>query len=157
MYTLSAILVVFTLSGIVWAQTASTGTVLGLVTDPTGAVVPGATVELEDAATKAVRSATTNAAGRYVFVALPPGTYSIRAAARGFQQAAVPSVVVEVTQSYTINLALSIGESRQTIEVTGTPGAELQTLDSTVGSTIGGDTLMSLPSLQRNVASLLTL
>jgi hypothetical protein len=140
-----------------WAQTASTGTVLGLVTDPTGAVVPGATVELEDAATKAVRSVTTNAAGRYVFVALPPGTYSIRAAARGFQQAEVSSVVVEVTRSDTIDLQLSIGEARQTIEVTATPGAELQTLDSTVGSTIGGDNLLSLPALNRNVTGLLTL
>ena len=157
MRVLSAILLVSTVSGIMWAQTASTGTVLGLVTDPTGGVVPGATVELEDAATKAVRSVTTNAAGRYVFVALPPGTYSIRAAARGFQQAEVASVVVEVTQSYTINLQLSIGEARQTIEVTATPGAELQTLDSTVGSTIGGDDLMSLPALNRNVTGLLTL
>src|SRR5271157_6008301 len=122
MRTLAAILMVSTLSGILWAQTASTGTVLGLVTDPTGAVVPGATVELEDAATKAVRSMTTNTAGRYVFVALPPGTYSVRATARGFQQAEVASVAVEVTQSYTINLQLAIGEARQTIEVTTTPG-----------------------------------
>src|SRR5271157_642339 len=157
MRTLAAILVVFTLSGIVWAQTASTGTVLGLVTDPTGAVVPGATVELEDAATKAVRSVTSNAAGRYVFVALPPGTYSVRASARGFQQAEVSSVVVEVTKSYTVNLQLELGESRQTIEVTAAPGAELQTLDSTVGSTIGGDDLMSLPGMNRNVTGLLTL
>src|SRR5664279_1112571 len=155
--TLSAILVVSTVSGIMWAQTASTGTVLGLVTDPTGAVVPGATVELEDAATKAVRSVTTNAAGRYVFVALSPGTYSIRAAAKGFQQAEVTSVVVEVTKSNTINLQLSIGEARQTIEVTAAPGAELQTLDSTVGATVGGDTLMELPSLNRNVTGLLSL
>ena len=154
---LLAILVVSTLSGIVWAQTASTGTVLGLVTDPTGAVVPGATVEVVDAATKAVRSASTNAAGRYVFVALEPGDYSVRATAKGFQQAEVPSVTVEVTKSYTINLQLAIGEARQTIEVTATPGAELQTLDSTVGSTIGGDTLMQLPALNRNVTGLLTL
>ena len=155
--TLSAILVVSTLSVMVWAQTASTGTVLGLVTDPTGAVVPGATVEVVDAATKAVRSVRTNAAGRYVFVALEPGAYSVRATAQGFQQAEVPSVAVEVTKSYTINLQLSIGEARQTIEVTATPGAELQTLDSTVGSTIGGDTLMALPALNRNVTGLLTL
>ena len=154
---LSAVAAMATVSGILWGQTASTGTVLGLITDPAGATVPGATVELEDAATKAVRSATTNAAGRYVFVALPPGTYSVRARAAGFQQATVPSVVVEVTKSYTINLQLPIGEAHQTIEVTATPGAELQTLDATVGSTLGGDTLMLLPTLQRNVTGLLTL
>jgi hypothetical protein len=87
--------------------------VLGLVTDPSGAVVPGATVEAEDASTNAVHLVTTNAAGRYVFVGLPPGTYSIRATAAGFQQAGVPSVEVEVNKSYTINLQLAIGEARR--------------------------------------------
>src|SRR5215469_6242952 len=102
-----SIIVMIAVSGrVLLAQTASTGTVLGLVTDPAGAVVPGATVELEDAATKAVRTASTNSAGRYVFVALPPGAYSIRANAAGFRQASVPSVAVEVTKSYTINLQL---------------------------------------------------
>jgi hypothetical protein len=149
-------IVVSILSAMAWAQTASTGTVLGLVTDPTGAVVPGATVDLEDAATKTIRTVSTNAAGRYVFVGLPPGTYAVRAKATGFQQAQVPSVVVEVSKSYNINLGLPLGESRQTIEVTAT-GAELQTLDSTVGSTLGGSTLSLLPSLQRNVTALLTL
>jgi hypothetical protein len=153
----AAIAAITVLSVRLMAQTASTGTVLGLVSDPGGAVVPGAAVEIEDAATKVVRTAATNSAGRYVFVALPPGTYAVRANATGFRQAAVPAVVVEVTKSYTINLQLEIGESRQTIEVSATPGAELQTLDSTVGSTLGGQDLMMLPSLQRNVTGMLTL
>jgi hypothetical protein len=153
---LFAMLLASTLWATVWAQTASTGTVLGLITDPTGAVVPGATVDLEDAATKAVRTVTTNAVGRYVFVGVPPGTYGVRATAAGFQQARIPSIVVEVTKSYTINLQLPLGESRQTIEVTAT-GAELQTMDATVGSTLGGNTLLLLPTLQRNVTGLLTL
>lgn len=148
-------LVVSALSGL-WAQTASTGTVLGLVTDPTGAVVPGATVQLQDAATSAVRSVTTNGAGRYSFVGVPPGTYSVNATATGFQQAQVPSVVVEVTKSYTVNIQLPLGQSRQTVEVTAT-GAELQTMDSTLGSQLGGDTLSMLPTLARNVSTLLTL
>ena len=153
---LFAMLLASTLWATVWAQTAGTGTVLGLVTDPTGAVVPGATVELQDAATKAVRSVTTNEAGRYVFVGVPPGTYAVRARAAGFKQAQVPSLAVEVTKSYTVNLQLPLGESRQTIEVTAT-GAELQTMDATVGATLGGNTLLLLPTLQRNVTGLLTL
>lgn len=151
------IAIIAMVAGALWAQTANTGSILGQITDPAGAVVPGATVELQDAATKATRSTTTNELGRYVFVALPPGTYSVRASATGFQQATVPSVVVEVTKSYTINLQLPLGESKQTIEVTAIPGAELQTLDATVGSTIGGDALLQLPTLQRNVTGLLTL
>jgi hypothetical protein len=153
---LFAMLLASTLWATVWAQTAGTGTVLGLITDPTGAVVPGATVDLEDAATKAVRTVTTNAVGRYVFVGVPPGTYAVRATAAGFQQARIPSIVVEVTKSYTINLQLPLGETRQTIEVTAT-GAELQTMDATVGATLGGSTLLLLPTLQRNVTGLLTL
>jgi len=152
-----AIVVTSALSGLLWAQTASTGTLLGLVTDPTGALIPGATVELQDSTTNAVRSIACNAAGRYVFVGVPPGTYAVRATAKGFKQAEVSSVAVEVTKSYTINLQLQLGESRQTIEVSATPGAELQTLDSTLGATLGGDSLISLPTLNRNVTGLLTL
>ncbi len=64
---------------------------------------------------------------------------------------------MEVTKSYTVDLQLSLGQSRQTVEVSSTPGAELQTLDSSVGSTLGGNTLLWLPTLQRNVTSLLLL
>lgn len=144
-------------SALAFAQTTNTGTVLGLVSDPAQATVPGATVQLQDVATSIVRTATTNIVGRYVFVGVPPGTYSVKVTAQGFQQSVVPSVVVEVGKSYTVDVELKVGESRQTIEVTAMPGAELQTLDSTIGSTIGGDTLLLLPTLQRNVTSLLLL
>lgn len=127
-------------------QTTNTGTVLGLVTDPAEAAVPGATVQLQDTATGVVRSVTTNIAGRYVFVGVPPGTYSVKVTAPGFQQAVVPAVVVEVGKSYAVDVQLSVGETRQTIEITAS-GAELQTLDSTIGTTIGGDALLLPPTL----------
>ena len=60
-----------------WAQTTSMGTITGLVTDQSNAVVPDATVTVKDNATSEVRTITTNSAGRYVFVNLPPGTYDI--------------------------------------------------------------------------------
>jgi len=135
-------------------QTTNTGTVLGLVTDPAEAAVPAATVELRDIATGVVRTVTTNIAGRYVFVGIPPGTYSVKVTAPGFQQAVVPSVGVEVGKSYTVDVQLSVGETRQTIEVT-TTGAELQTLDSAIGSAIGGEALLLMPAIQRNITSLL--
>ena len=56
------------------AQTANTVTVLGLVADPSGAVVPGAELQLTDAATSAVRTAIADESGRYTFVAVKPGT-----------------------------------------------------------------------------------
>jgi hypothetical protein len=144
-------------SALSWTQTTNTGTVLGLVRDPSGAVVPGASVQLQDPATGVARTVTTNAAGRYVFVGVAPGTYSVRVVSKGFQQSLVPTVVVEVGKSYTIDVELQVGQMQQTVEVTVNPGAELQMLDSTIGSTIGGDTLLWLPTLQRSVTALLLL
>lgn len=139
------------------AQSASTGTVIGTVTDPSGAVVPAAAIELKDAATGETRTAVTNSAGQYSFPGVQPGVYSVKANHAGFEEVMVPRAVVEVGRSYTINLALRVGTSQQVVEVTTTPGAELQTLDASVGSQVGGDTLMMVPTLTRNVASLLLL
>ena len=83
----------------------------------------------------------TNPAGRYAFVGVPPGTNAVKASAKGFQQAVMNDVVVEVSKSYNIDLQLTLGQSRQVVEVVSGAGAELQTLDSTVGSSLGGDTL----------------
>jgi hypothetical protein len=144
-------------SVLVQAQTATTGTVLGVVTDPSGAVIPGVDIQLIDSATGAARGAVTNEAGRYIFVAVRPGTYSVSATAPGFQKSVVPTLLVEVSKSYTIDLSLKIGQSTEQIVVTSIAGAELQTLDATVGDTLGGDMLLMLPSLDRNVTSLLLL
>jgi len=142
---------------LVQAQTANTGTVLGVVTDPSGAVIPGVDIQLIDSATGAARGAVTNEAGRYTFVAVRPGTYSVSASAPGFQKSVVPALLVEVSKSYTIDLSLKIGQSTEQIVVTSIAGAELQTLDATVGDTLGGDMLLMLPSLERNVTNLLLL
>ena len=79
------------------AQTDSTGTVIGTVTDPSGAVVPAAKVELTDATTGAVRNTATNGAGHYSFVGVQPGTYSVRGSSPGFRDIVVPQIAVEVS------------------------------------------------------------
>ncbi len=71
-----AIALMFTLAVSAWGQTANTGTVVGRVTDPSGAIVTGAAVQLQDAATGEVRSVVSNSTGRYAFVAVLPGKYS---------------------------------------------------------------------------------
>jgi hypothetical protein len=142
---------------LVRSQTANTGTVLGVVTDPSGAVVPGADVELKDAATGTVRTTATNEAGRFTFVAVKPGTYSVTVSAPGFQKSVVGSQVVEVSKSYTLNFSLKIGASTELVVVTASAGAQLQTLDATLGDTLGGEMLLMLPSLERNVTNLLLL
>lgn len=139
------------------AQNANTGTVFGIISDPSGAVIPNAVVTLHDPATSQDRSATTNEVGRYNFGSVAPGSYLLKAVAAGFK-ASASNINVEVGKSFTLNLALAVGQASQTVEVTGNAaGAELQTLDATVGETVGGDTLLLLPSQQRSVSSLLLL
>src|ERR1051326_4176565 len=104
------------------AQSASTGTVIGTVTDPSGAVVPAAVIDMTDVATGISRKAIANSAGQYSFPGVQPGTYSVRASHTGFEDVVVPRAVVEVGKSYTINLELRVGSSQQVVEVTATPG-----------------------------------
>lgn len=139
------------------AQTASTGTVIGTVTDPSGAVVPGAQIELRDITTGSVRTTSSNSSGQYSFVGVQPGTFAVKGTRPGFEPMAVPNVVVEVSKSYTINLQLAVGTAQVVVEVQARPGAELQTLDASVGSTVGGEALMMVPTLTRNVTNLLLL
>src|SRR5690242_8838686 len=136
-----------------WGQTAGTGTIIGTATDPSGAVVPGAKVELQEVASSIKRSTLTNTSGQYSFVGLQPGAYSVRAGKPGFQELAVPQVAVEVGRSYTVNLVFQIGGTSSVVEVTSTPGAELQTLDASVGNAVGGEPLLMMPTLQRNATS----
>jgi hypothetical protein len=154
---LTLLFLTFVTSLPVRSQTASTGTVLGMVKDPSGAIVPNAAVELIDAATQVVRTTVTNEVGRYTFTAVRPGTYSVTAAAPGFQKSVIPSLAVEISKSYTIDFQLKIGQATEQVVVTASAGAELQTLDATVGDTVGGQLLELLPSIDRNVTSLLLL
>src|ERR1043165_2911548 len=105
----SAFFVVAATAASLYAQSANTGTLIGTATDPSGAVVPGARVELKDLSTNVMRTALTNGAGQYSFPGVPPGTYSVRASATGFQEFTVPRVAIEIGQSYTVNLQLEVG------------------------------------------------
>src|SRR5579871_5543783 len=75
-------------------QATSTGTVVGTVTDPSGAVVPGVVITLTDLSTNEVRSEKTTKTGQYIAVNMPPGEYSITATKDGFSKGEVPHVTV---------------------------------------------------------------
>ena len=139
-----------------WAQTTSMGTITGLVTDQSNAVVPDATVTVTDVATKEARTISTNEAGRYVFVNLPPGTYNITVSKPGFQKTSIPNDVVAVGMVSTENVTLKVGAETETIEVAAS-GVELQTLNATVGNQVSGLALNSLPSIARDTSTFLTL
>src|SRR5215831_4397345 len=141
---------------IVWGQSTDTGTVVGLVTDPSGAVVPGATVTLRESSTGNSRTTTTNDAGRYVIVNVAPGSYDLSFTKQGFATTKAPGTSVRVAVTTTVNVSLEVGTNTTTVEVNAT-GTELQTTNSTVGNTISGVALDSLPSLGRDVSTFITL
>lgn len=139
------------------AQSSNAGTVAGQVTDEQNAVIPGAEVRMTDTSTSTPRSTLTNDAGRYVFTQVPPGTYNISVSKQGFSSFQANSQAVEVGQSLTINAVLKVGATTTTVEVTATAGAQLQTLNATVGTTMTGDSIIYLPNFGRDVSTFATL
>jgi hypothetical protein len=139
-----------------WAQSISTGTVAGTITDPSGAVVAGATVTLTDTSTNISRAVTTNPAGRYFFADTAPGTYNVAVSKAGFSTVKAEKQVVQVGVALTVNLALQVGGTNVVVEVSAV-GNELQTMNATVGNTINSVTIDNLPSLGRDISSFVEL
>lgn len=138
----------------VWGQAMISGSIVGQVNDPSGAVVPGATVTVTDTGTKTATTATTNKEGRFAFPGLKPGTYDVAITQPGFQKLVIPGVTVVVSQASTLNEILRVGAASQTVEVSATAAAQLQTMNATMGQTLSGN-IMNLPNLGHDVSSLL--
>ena len=137
------------------AQSTNSGTLAGVVADPSGAVVNGATVTLTDNATKTSRTVNSNDAGRYIFVDVSPGVYDLSVTKQGFSTSKTQTTV-QVGVATTANMSLQVGGSNVVVEVTAV-GNELQTMNATVGNTITGVALDALPTLGRDVSTFLTL
>src|SRR5260221_2517018 len=88
-------------------QTAA-ATIVGVVTDASGAAMAKASVELLDHSSQQLRRQPANEAGQYTFAGVLPGSYRVSASPAGLRQAAVPSLNVDVAQSYTFNFALEL-------------------------------------------------
>ena len=99
------------------AQSLVSGDLTGTVTDPSGAVVSGATVLVQSNSNGATRSATTGANGTYRFSLLPPGSYLITVTATGFSKAQ-SQTSVNIGQATVADLKMAVGASTQTVEVT---------------------------------------
>ena len=140
-----------------WAQANSTGGLSGRVTDPSGAVIVGATVKLVNPATGGTQTVSSDQAGRFFFTNLTPGYYNLIVSHTGFQSVTLTRNLVETNQTLALKVALKIGSASTTVEVNGASGPALQTLNSTMSSTITANTLLQLPSLDRDVTSLMNL
>src|ERR1017187_1737429 len=140
-----------------WGQTSTAGTVAGSVTDQQNAAIPAAVVKLTDTSTNVAQSSITNNDGRYVFTPVPPGKYNLSFGKEGFTSYRVDSQPVDIGQSLTINATLKVGSTTETVEVSASAGAQLQTMNATVGNTLSGQALIMLPNLGRDATSLAVL
>ncbi len=128
-------------------------TVLGAVKDSSGAVIPGATVTLKNAATGITATAVTDADGSYQFLNVRVGTYSLRAELQGFSAAEAKDVAVTVGARQRVDLALAVGSLGETVEVTGAAKL-LETDSSDRGQVIAKEQIVNLPLNGRNYADL---
>jgi len=136
-----------------WSQSTSTGTVQGQVTDAAKAAVAGTEIRLVDPTTNNSLNTTSNDAGRYVLQNVPPGTYNLSFTKPGFAVYEANRQKVDVGQVLTINAALEVGATSTKIEVSAVAGAELQTTNATVGTTITGPSLIFLPNIGRDAST----
>jgi hypothetical protein len=126
------------------AQIGATATIQGTVTDPSGAVIPGAEVTVTNKDTGAVNQQKTTKSGFYSISPLPAGSYTVSVSARGFKTLVRPNVTVNGMQVLGLNLMMSLGAQTQTVTVSAAP-PPLETEDATVGATLGGREYQSLP------------
>lgn len=133
------------------------GTMNGTVTDPTGAVIPGATVTItQNGVNGATRTITTSGAGGYTVTHLPAGTYTITVTANGFQTYTAPNVTLFVAQIRAVNVTLQPGATSTTVTVNQSAVA-LNTTTSGLSGTISGTQVRELQLNNRNFEQLVTL
>jgi hypothetical protein len=153
----SALLIAVIFAASAFAQSGTTG-VSGIVTDQTGAVVPGATVNLTNVATGLTRSTVTNDSGRYSFSSIQPATYKLEVTASGFKTAVNNEVSALVDSPVEVNVGLEPGDVSVIVDVTtGTIDSVVNTTDGSLGNTFVPEQITQLPTDLRRVNDLLSL
>lgn len=143
-------------TGILSFGQAGRGSVSGLVTDQSGAIIPGASVTLLNHASGIDVHSVADAGGLYNFISLNPGVYKIIVSHSGFQSVAQDNVNVSVDQATTVNIALRVGATTDTVTVSADQSL-METSNSTVGQLISAETIDRVPMLTRNVFELIQL
>ena len=136
----------------VWAQL-YTGSLSGVVEDPSGAVIPNANLSLTDQEKGFTYTATSDSLGRYALRGLPPATYRLTVEAGGFQKSVQDGLVIAVNQNATVNIRMELGSQTQTVEVTGAVPV-LATQDAATGQVLDRTFINDLPLLGRSVFDL---
>jgi len=129
------------------------GSISGTVTDPSGAVVPGAKVVATDVDKGFEFPGTTDGAGHYLLRNIPPAKYNVSVESPGFETQRKQGVVITVNLNATLNFTLTVGAASQTVEVKAS-GVELQTQDAVTGQVIDRRAINNLPLVGRDVLQL---
>src|SRR5665213_2785521 len=138
------------------AQLVPTATLTGSVTDPTGAVVPSAAIQLVNTATQVTVKATSDTQGRFLFSFLQPGQYRLEVSAQGFTKYRQTGITLNVNAPATANVHLTVQSTATEVDVNA--NAEmLDTESSTLHQVVGEEYLENLPLNGRNAATLVTM
>jgi hypothetical protein len=152
---LSFLLLITLVPATVWAQVYS-GSLTGVIKDPSGAVVPGAEVKLTDVNKGYSLNVKSDESGRYLLRSIAPGTYRLSVVASGFRAYLQQGIVLDVGQNASIDIALQLGEQSNTLEVT-SESTLLQTEDVVTGQTLNRTFVNDLPLIGRYVMDLVYL
>ena len=140
------------LSAVLFGQTTS---LTGTVSDPSGAVIPAATITITSTATGSERTTVSDSQGRYTLPQVAPGKYKITAKVAGFSDVVIDNVELLVAQPATIPIVFEkLGSTTTTVQVEST-AAQVNTTDASLGNAIGTQTITEMPMYARNVAGLL--
>ena len=142
---LLALAVAFLSVPVATAQTSTTGSISGTVTDPSGAVVPNATVTATSSGTGATRTVQTGANGSFTIPQLQLGEYRLNITASGFRTADIGPLAVQIDQVTTQNVTLELGQATQTVEVTA-QGSIIQVDNPNTTTTVSAQSIANLPN-----------
>lgn len=131
------------------AQIGGSGTIKGTVTDPSGAVIPGANVTAIHTATGVENKRTATAAGLFVIAPLPAGTYNLRVDAPGFRPLTQEQIIVDSLSTVEMTLKLEVGTTAESVTVSAVP-PELNTSDARMGQTMRNEMYTALPLTMGN-------
>jgi hypothetical protein len=130
-----------------------TGTIRGSVSDPSGAMMPGAEVSIKNLGTGEVRRVSTNAEGEFVAPELPIGTYDIAVKKAGFKEFVSKGVELHVSTTYTVTAALQVGNASEQVTVEANP-VQVETSTGAVGNVVEGNEVRELPLNGRSFVQL---
>jgi hypothetical protein len=133
------------------------GTILGTVTDASGAVVAGAKVTIKNTSTGLERATVSSADGSYAVPELPLGTYTVTIAQPGFQTSVATNVVVDVATERRVDAVLKTGQVEQQVQVSGEELPQVETTSAELGGTLTEQTIQNLPVNGRDYTKLIYL